>query len=156
MQHQGMRSLISVMYLKIMEAYKAGCRVFISGMAEGIDLHCARLVSEFIVRDEMPEAKLVCALPYKEQIRELKDNQSKYTYSLLLRQSAQIVIVSEQSCRDRYKLRNRFMVDHSSRVIGAFKSKPGGSGTLQTINMAKNAGIYLDIVDLNNPKIFPV
>ena len=48
-----------------------------------------------------------------------------------------IVYVCDSYRKDCYRLRNQFMVDNSSRIIGVFKRKLRGSGTLQTINMAK-------------------
>jgi hypothetical protein len=65
------------------------------------------------------------------------------------------VIVSEKSDRERYKKRNQFMVDNSSRVIGVIKSKQFGSGTLQTVNMAKRAGLEIKMISLeNNPQLY--
>ena len=65
------------------------------------------------------------------------------------------MIVSEKGDPERYKLRNRFMVDNSSRIIGVMKEKQRGSGTLQTLNMAKRAGIEMKIISLlNNPQLY--
>lgn len=151
----GMKRLVSMLHLSIKESYDDGFRTFISGMAEGVDLLCAKIVYEMIARGEMPEAELVCALPYREQAKELADPLDKYVYSMIFSGCSRAVVVSEREDRDRYKLRNQFMVDNSTRVIGAFKQKKGGSGTLQTINMAKRAGLELKIIKLDeNPVLY--
>ena len=65
------------------------------------------------------------------------------------------VIVSTAKDRDRYKLRNQFMVDNSSRIIGLLKEKKCGSGTLQTVNMAKRAGLEMKIISADrNPQFY--
>ena len=46
------------------------------------------------------------------------------------------------------------MVEHSSRLIGVIKEKAKGSGTLQTINMAKRAGLTLNIICLDDNTVF--
>ena len=47
------------------------------------------------------------------------------------------------------------MVENSSRIIGVIKEKPFGSGTLQTINMAKRAGLEMKIISLEkNPHLY--
>ena len=151
----GMKRLLSMLYLKITEAYKEGYRTFISGMAEGVDLQCAKIISELISRGEMPGAGLVCAIPYKEQSDELKRTIDKYIYSCVLSQCAQAVVVSERKNKERYRLRNKFMVDNSTRIIGALKNKKSGSGTLQTINFAKKAGLDMKIIMLDeNPLLY--
>ena len=46
------------------------------------------------------------------------------------------------------------MVDSSSRIIAVLKNKEKGSGTIQTINMAKRAGIDCRIVRLDDNPLF--
>ena len=151
----GMKRLLSMLELKITEAYRDGYRTFISGMAEGVDLQCAKIICELIARGKMPGAEIVCALPYKEQSAELKKPLDKYVYSCVLSQCGRAVVVSTHDCKDRYKLRNRFMVENSSAIIGAYKQKKCGSGTLQTINMAKKAGLDMRIIMLDeNPVLY--
>ena len=47
------------------------------------------------------------------------------------------------------------MVDNSSRIIGLLKEKKCGSGTLQTVNMAKRAGLEMKIISADkNPQLY--
>ena len=155
MRRQGMKCLASMLDLLIEEAYKDGYRTFISGMAEGVDLICARIVYNLRASGKFPGMKLVCALPYEEQSKEISDPMNSYTYSIIISNCDEKVVVSKKEDKDRYRLRNKFMVDHSSRIIGAYKYKQRGSGTLQTINMAKREGLDLKIIDMDkNPVIY--
>ena len=132
-----------------------GREAFISGMSDGIDLICADIVRQLILSKRYGDIRLICALPYREQYNEIHSALDKYKYSIIINSCDERVIVSEKSDPDRYKLRNKFMVDNSSRIIGVMKEKQRGSGTLQTLNMAKRAGIEMKIVSLaNNPQLY--
>ena len=66
------------------------------------------------------------------------------------------IYTSNEKSRSCYRIRNQFMVDNSSRIIGVYKEKEKGSGTLQTINMAKRAGIEMKIIYLDRNPVFYV
>ena len=151
---QGMKNLLSMLVLMIKEAYSEGCRTFISGMSKGIDLRCAEIVHSLSAQPEYKDMKLVCVLPYAGQRTEMKTPLDSYTYSLILNSCSAVVITSPKYENGCYKRRNSFMVEHSSRVIGVIKEKAKGSGTLQTINMAKRAGLTLNIICLDDNPVF--
>ena len=98
--------------------------------------------------------KLVCVLPYAGQRTEMKTPLDSYTYSLILNSCCAVVITRPKYESGCYKKRNSFMVEHSSRLIGVIKEKAKGSGTLQTINMAKRAGLTLNIICLDDNPVF--
>lgn len=147
-----MKRLLSMLNLLCSEAYDEGYRTFISGMAEGIDLMCAKMLFDMKVSGGRGDIRLVCALPYSGQINELKNAYDKYYYKIITDRCDDIVVVSESYDKARYRKRNQFMVDNSSRIIGAYKEKITGSGTMQTINMAKRAGLDLKIISLDDNK----
>ncbi len=151
----GMKYLVSNIQLHIENAVKDGYTTFISGMAEGIDLICAEIVHNLITR-KGAELNLICALPYDGQgSKELSSPLDRYIYSMILESCSKVFYVSKNRSRDCYRLRNQFMIDNSSRLIGVYKYKLRGSGTLQTINMAKAAGIDYHIIDLDkNPTFY--
>ena len=151
---QGMKNLLSMLVLMIKEAYADGCRTFISGMSKGIDLRCAEIVHSLSAQKEYSDMELVCVLPYAGQRSEMKTPLDSYTYSLLLESCSAVVITSPRYEKGCYKKRNSFMVDHSSRMIGVIREKAQGSGTLQTINMAKRAGLALNIISLDDNPVF--
>lgn len=150
---QGMKCLVSSLQLYIEQAVDDGYDTFISGMAEGIDLICAEIVHNLISRKGMV-LKLICAVPYKGQEKEISSPVDKYVYNMIINDCDQVIYVSEKRTRSCYQKRNQFMVDNSSRVIGVFKEKEKGSGTLQTINMAKRAGRELNIIYLDRNPVF--
>ena len=155
LRKQGMKCLASSLQLLISEAVADGYKTFISGMSDGIDIICAQLVLELAKTGRYGELKLVCALPYREQFREIVSTLDKYKYSLMLSECSEKVIVSDRSDRERYKKRNQFMVENSSRLIGVIKDKQFGSGTLQTVNMAKRAGLDIHMISLErNPQLY--
>ena len=146
---QGMRNLLSIVHFHIIEAYEAGSRNFMTGMAEGVDLLCGSVMFDVMNDKRYPNIKLYCVLPYAEQRRELNSVKDRYIHSLLM-QCAEAVVVTGNACdKGRYRVRNQFMVDHSSRMIAVYKEKPAGSGTLQTINMARRAGLDMHIIRLD-------
>lgn len=152
---QGMKCLVSSLQMLITEAINDGYKTFISGMSDGVDLICAQLVLEAARSERYGQIRLVCALPYAQQYREMVSALDKYKYSLLLNDCDEKVVVSVAGNRDRYKLRNQFMVDNSSRIIGLLKEKKCGSGTLQTVNMAKRAGLEMKIISADrNPQLY--
>lgn len=152
---QGMKCLVSSLQMLIIEAINDGYKTFISGMSDGVDLICAQLVLEAARSERYGQIRLVCALPYAQQYREMVSALDKYKYSLLLNDCDEKVVVSVAGDRDRYKLRNQFMVDNSSRIIGLLKEKKCGSGTLQTVNMAKRAGLEMKIISADrNPQLY--
>ena len=155
MRKQGMKCLASSLQLLIVEAIADGYKTFISGMSDGIDLICAQLVLELAKSGRYGDLRLICALPYREQFSEIVTTLDKYKYSVVIDGCDEKVIISEKSDRERYKKRNQFMVDNSSRIIGVIKDKSFGSGTLQTVNMAKRAGLEIKMISLEkNPQLY--
>lgn len=155
MRKQGMKCLASSLQLLMVEAIADGYKTFISGMSDGIDLICAQIVLELAKSGRYGDLRLVCALPYREQFGEIVTTLDKYKYSVVIDGCDEKVIVSDKADRDRYKKRNQFMVDHSSRIIGVIKEKTAGSGTLQTVNMAKRAGLEIKMISLEkNPQLY--
>lgn len=150
---QGMKCLVSMLTLLIEEACRDGYRTFISGMADGVDIICAEIVHDLAAHGKYPDLKLVCALPYAGQNAELSSALDRYRYSMLVATCDSLVLVSPRYEKGCYKARNQFMVDHSSRIIGAIKEKKTGSGTLQTVNMAKRAGLELNVISLDGSPV---
>lgn len=148
----GMRNLESSLALEIENAVSDGYDTFISGMAEGIDLICAELVYARIARGE--KLRLICARPFPRQCeRDYKDARNKYVNSLIT-SACGTVDVSQSYYRGCYAVRNRFMVAHSSRLIGVIKRKVGPSGTLQTVRLAEKQGLDIRLIELDNSQIF--
>ena len=88
----------------------------------------------------LTDIRLVCAVPYPEQIKEMKSPADRFVYNLAMRDANEIVIVNNSFFKDCYRQRNLFMVEHSSLLIAAADLN-SRSGSVQTVNMAKRANI---------------
>ena len=139
----GMKHLVSTLQLMIEEAERDGYDTFICGMAE--------IVHSLITHGH--KIRLVCAVPYEGQIRDIKELRDKYLYSML-RDIYPTAVMSEKFHRECYKVRNLYMVERSSRLIGVYKHKEKGSGTLQTISMARKAGLDLRLIKLDGNPVY--
>lgn len=150
---QGMKCLVSSLQMYIEKAVKDGYDTFISGMAEGTDLICAEIVHNLITRKGM-NLRLICAVPYKKQgAKELLNPLDQYVYNMLIQES-EVVYVSDTKARACYQKRNRFMVENSQRIIGVFKESKTRSGTYQTIKIAQQAGLEMNIIYLEKNPVF--
>lgn len=147
----GMRNLISTIYLAISEISREGCDTFISGMADGTDLICAEIISQMI--DDGAKLRLICVVPYAGQIKEHRRPRNAYIYKALTTHFPTVVL-SREYFPQCYKNRNMFMVRHSSRLLGVYKPKIKGSGTLQTIRLAEKAGLNCRIIRLDKDSAF--
>ncbi len=123
------------------ELVDKGYHTFITGMAPGFDLMAARLLVEQYAADGRID--LVCAVPYYSQIDELKNEQDILLYERVLQTAKTVVVFFDEKTDRCYKVRNQFMVDHSSAVIAYCTSKSARSGTLQTLRMAEKAGLKI-------------
>lgn len=141
---QPVRRLISVIGLHIHDLIDDGYDTFISGMARGIDMWAARLVLDF--KRQNPHIRLICAMPYRGHGSGFK-GADRWELFNLLEEADQTVYVSEYYFKGCMDVRNRFMVDNSSAVMGVVSDYKSGTG--KTIAYAKKQGLRCDIIDLN-------
>lgn len=121
-----------------------GYDTFITGMARGYDLIAAQIVME---DPEFSNLKLICALPYPQQYREMTAKFEQELYYRALNKAEYVIVVNERSGGDCYKNRNQFMVDNSSALIGYLSENHKiHSGSGQTFRMAQRAGLKTYII----------
>lgn len=150
---QGMKCLVSCLQMHIEKAVADGYDTFISGMAEGIDLICAEIVHN-LIKQKGVKIRLVCAIPYRTQgKKELSNPLDKYVYNVIV-QDCDVIYVSEEKSKSCYMKRNRFLVEHSNRIIGVAKDKKARSGTQQTIDFAEKTGLEMNIIYLDKNPVF--
>ena len=114
-------------------AYAKGYRTFYSGGAVGFDLLCALTVLNRKGND-MPEARLVLALPCYNHYKNWNKNDKRLLANLLER-ADEVVYVSEDYRPGCMHKRNRYMVDRSSHCITYCTKKTGG--TAYTVHYAQ-------------------
>ena len=133
---KGYKDQIKALRKQIKQAVKDGFTVFITGMARGVDLWAAEIVLDLRKRNN--SVKLICAIPHEDfEAQWSADWQQRYHY---VQNNADLVRVIGQSYHPGvYRLRNEWMVNHSSRVIAVFNGQP--SGTKNTIDYAYQQGV---------------
>lgn len=116
----------------IMDAYEAGYRTYISGMARGTDLwafHCA-----LMLRSLYPEVRVIAAIPF-EGFEKSWDAFDQEMYQILLCQADLAHTVTAARSRCAFQMRNAWMCDLSNRLIALWDGEKGG--TANTIAYAK-------------------
>ena len=128
------------------DAYAAGYRLFISGMARGSDLYFAEAVLE--LRRWHEDVKLECARPCETQADRWPERERERYVSILERCNIETMV---QHSYDRFCMirRDHYMVDHSSRLIAVYNGVPKG-GTYQTLFYAMKKGLTTHILDLED------
>ena len=124
------------------QAYELGYRHFICGMARGGDFYFAEAVLE--LRERHPEVTLEGARPCESQANAWPGVDRKRYYDILDRCNFETLVQHhyDRGCMMR---RNRYLVDHSGRIIALYDGVPSG-GTAQTLAYAMKQGLETDIL----------
>ena len=112
---------------EIERAIADGFTCFMSGFAEGVDQYFAEIVLE--MRRLNPDLELIAVIPYQKRLDNLQ--KKKRTYKML-ETCADIIVIREEYQPSVYSHRNRYMVEHSDRVIAVYDGREKG-GTVGTI-----------------------
>lgn len=117
-----------------------GIRIFMSGMALGIDQWAAEIV--LMAREERHDAgiQLWCAIPYDRQAAAWTEIE-QIRYQTILSKADHIDYVSHEYYNGCLLARNRFMIDRASHLIAVYDGQKGG--TYYTINYAKKKGLHI-------------
>lgn len=119
-----------------------GYRYFGNGGAIGFDLLAADAVLALKVK--YPQVKLIMVLPCPDQTQKWVDTGAVDHYQKILKAADKVTYTSEKYTDACYAIRNQHMVSNSSLVIAYCYRE--GSGTGQTVRMAREAG--LEVVNL--------
>lgn len=136
--------LKSMIYKEIYDSWKDGYTVFISGLARGVDMWAAEMVADL---KRKADVKLICVKPYKNHGYNLKGVE-KWRYNHILENADETVIICDEYRKNCMRLRNEYMIEHSSKLIAVVSDYRSGTG--QTIRLAEKKGIESKIIDLNN------
>lgn len=137
------QALTQALWMRIQDSYGAGYRRFLTGMARGIDLLCAQLVLR--LQEEDDRVVLIPVLPYPNQAVGWPGADRRLHREILQACSGQIIIVSPRYTRACFYLRNRYLVDHSDKIIGVYDGTPSG-GTHQTLEYARQKGLEMELL----------
>ena len=125
----------------VSESIDCGYTHFITGAARGFDLWAGECV--LALKAAGAAVTLECALPFAAQATGWSHDEVLRYRALLAAADRQTLTAKayEPGCYDK---RNRYMVDHASRLITFFDGRPGG--TKSTVRYAEKAG--LEIINL--------
>ena len=121
---------------KIDQAIADGYMTFISGCAMGVDIWASEIVLR--KKAENPDIHIIAATPWPGFARRWNE-EWKSQYDNLLRQADLVVNVSDHYHQGVFQQRNKWMVNHSNRVIAYYNGAAGG--TKDTIDYACKKGI---------------
>lgn len=142
----------------ILQAYDAGYRTFITGMAMGIDQWAGEIVAE--LKNEYPDIKLIAAVPFASQSN-IWHPKTKQSWLNILTSCDEIYLIdiqpdtsitldelidlsnvknidSKHTITRKLDKRNQWMVDRADSMIAVFKNIPGG--TANCIKYAQSKG----------------
>ena len=124
----------------ILKNIKEGYTFFISGMAMGFDMIAASVVLEL---KELYDIKLIAVLPHKNHGKNWNVKE-KLKHLNILNRADEVICLSENYTKYCFHVRNKYMVDNSSKVIACYNFVKGG--TLNTINYASKLGKEIEYV----------
>lgn len=125
------------------EAYAAGMRHFICGMALGADFYFCEAV--LALRERHGDLTVEAAIPCEEQAAHWREADRQRYFSLVERCDFETMVQHhyDRGCMLR---RNRYMVDRSAMLIAAYDGLMGG--TMYTIQYAMKKGLEVSIIDI--------
>lgn len=140
---QGAAAVVKVMG-ELLQAGIDGYTTYITGMAKGVDLIFAEDLL-LIKRKIRPEFQLVAAISHRGALKNRDP-----AFQRLLKECDQVVVLSEYYHPGVYAQRNKWMLEHSSRLIAACDGRKTG-GTVRTMLEAERMGLDIRTLDLNSP-----
>ena len=126
----------------VAQAVCDGFTTYLSGMAKGTDLVAAEIVLR--LRESDPRLKLVCAMPFEGFGQHWPDGWTK-RMRCVLENADSVHYVSKTYSPAVFQRRNRWLVDHSERVLAVFTGERGG--TKNTLDYARRKGVECIIID---------
>ncbi|MBQ8550660.1 MAG: DUF1273 family protein [Clostridia bacterium] len=119
---------------QIIAAINDGFDTFYCGGAKGFDLLAAEIL---VSLREKYKIKIILVIPFEGQEKGFSA-EWKRRYKYALDAADERICLSDEYYRGCYNARNRYMVDHSERVVAHYDGSPGG--TRDTVNYAKQQG----------------
>lgn len=134
--HSDEAAVCTVLSNAIDAAISDGYRTFITGMARGVDIWAAEIV--LARRAQNQDIRLICALPHPD-FEKRWSAAWQARYNSILQQADLVKTICLEFSMASYQIRNKWMVDHSARVIAIYNGATGG--TANTIAYAERHGV---------------
>lgn len=143
---EGIHELRRLVYNEIDRAVREDQCTFLFGGCYGFDQLCAEMVlfrKKVIVSRNDLKIRLVAVLPFEGQADRWNEKQRE-AYFKTLEQCDEVIMLQKHYAPDVYHERNRYLADHSQRLICYYDG--GRGGTEYTVRCAREKG--LEIVNL--------
>lgn len=112
---------------EIEKAVTDGFTCFMSGLAEGVDQYFVEMVME--KQKDNPALELIAVIPYRKRLDSLRAKGRTFE---MLEACTDVIVMQEEYHPSVYSHRNRYMAQHSDRVIAVYDGREKG-GTVRTI-----------------------
>lgn len=116
-----------------------GLNVFIVGMARGVDLWAGEIIIR-LRNEENLQIKLIATSPFDGFEKSWEEPWKKKYYDVL-KEADLVKYVSEHYFRGCFQVRNKWMVDHSTRVIAVWNGTSGGTKNTVIYAQQKNVSV---------------
>lgn len=130
---------------EILMAGIAGYTTFLTGMDKDVDLMFARDVLS-VKKLKPDEVRLVAVISHRGEL-----NKRDKEFQSILKQCDQVVVLSESYHPGVYRQRDRWILEHSSRLIFANDGRAVGEA-VNTVREAQRMGIEVWEAYLNDPE----
>ena len=134
--HSDEAAVCTVLSNAIDAAISDGYCTFITGMARGVDIWAAEIV--LARKADNPEIRLICAPPHPD-FEKRWSAAWQARFQAILQQADLVKTICVEFSMASYQIRNKWMVDHSARVIAIYNGASGG--TAKTIAYAEKNGV---------------
>lgn len=140
-----LESIKSMLYAKITHYIDEGFSGFYIGMSDGIDLWAGEMLLELKLT-QYPYLKIVAVKPFESHGNKFS-LEDKRLYNQIINIADDVVCLHQNSTKWAYFERNRYMVDHSNKLLAFISDYKSGTG--YTINYAKSLNKPMEIIDIN-------
>jgi uncharacterized phage-like protein YoqJ len=137
-EHSAARAFARELRAVIKRSYDDGFRVFLCGMAQGIDLlACEQTI--ILHESGFSDMQIIAAIPGHDQTKNWPRSLIK-RYEVCLERCHGRKVLSQFCSAESYHMRNRWMVDNADRLIAVWEGNPNG-GTGRTVAYAQKQGV---------------
>lgn len=146
-QHELCLEVKKELDVQIRKAVSDGYRIFVSGMAMGVDMWAAEAVLGLKKRE--PGIMLVCILPCATQAARW-NCAARARHARILEACDESMTMRPAYTRACMFERNREMIQRAGRVIAVYDGRRRG-GTCFTVNLARRSGLEIVSIDPKAP-----
>ena len=108
----------------------------------GVDIWAGEIVLG--LKRQFKNLRLIAVVPFPQQTNTWPQ-EWRIRFRSLLEKSDEVVMIADGYNPDIFFERNRYLVDHASRLIAVYNQEKRG-GTAYTVRYARQQGVELDLI----------